>query len=647
MMKLIISLHFSFMLFVPYFLKSDGQSANMLEEYCPEQSCGDIVVKYPFYRTDTSPSARFCGYQGFGVTCPGDPMFYLNSNAFKVENISYENKTLALVDTFVMDNSTCPRLRQNLTIDDGLPLEYSSQNSNLTFYFNCTSSIVGLRVVDCLSMGGNRSYIVQGADPKIIDWYVHCEEKVSTTLIGREIIEGWFNTVNFGRIMNLGFELKWTTSLKCHRCEESNGKCGFNDLRELLCFCNDGTIRSNDCRKGGLNLRLKLIIGFGAGLFGATAMCIVFFLYQRRVKSRRNLSYKGFYGSSSYYPNSLPDMNKAGNYGVHVFDYKEIQRATNDFDSNNALGDGGFGVVYKGKLRDGRDVGIKRLYEHNFKRVEQFMNEIEILTRLHHPNLVILYGCTNHNRELLLVYEYIPNGTVADHLHGERARPGSLSWTTRLNIAIETASALAYLHAVDVIHRDIKTTNILLDDHFRVKVADFGISRLFPTNVTHVSTAPQGTPGYVDPEYHQYYQLTDKSDVYSFGVVLVELISSKPAVDISRHMHEINLSNMAINKIQRNALHELVDPYLGYESDNKVKTMINAVAEIAFRCLQGREMRPSMQEVQDNLQEIRSNEYNAEKHEEIDISADDAILFKNDTPVSPDSGSASSVSGPV
>lgn len=253
--------------------------------------------------------------------------------------------------------------------------------------------------------------------------------------------------------------------------------------------------------------------------------------------------------------------------------------------------------------------------------VEQFMTEVEILACMRHRNLVSLYGCTSrHSRELLLVYEYIPNGTVADHLHGTLAKPGELSWTTRMSIAVETASALAYLHASDIIHRDVKTNNILLDKNFTVKVADFGLSRLFPNHVTHISTAPQGTPGYVDPEYHQCYHLTDKSDVYSFGVVLIELISSKPAVDITRHRHEINLSNMAINKIQTHALHELVDPDLGYASDNKVKTLICLVAELAFQCLQpGRDMRPSMQEVLNTLLEIQNKETVSSKMEVMDI----------------------------
>ncbi|KAL7160893.1 hypothetical protein ACSBR2_041521 [Camellia fascicularis] len=258
------------------------------------------------------------------------------------------------------------------------------------------------------------------------------------------------------------------------------------------------------------------------------------------------------------------------------------------------------------------------------------MNEIEILTRLRHPNLVSLCGCTSrHCHELLL--EYMPNGTIVDHLHGDRAKPDSLSWTTRMSIAFETASALAYLHASDVIHRDVKTNNILLDNNFCVKVADFGLSRLFPADVTHVYTALQGTPGYVDPEYHECYQLTNKSDVYSFGVVLIELISSKPAVDITRHCHKINLSNMVITKIQNQELHELVDPCLGFNSDYKVTEMIKVVTELAFQCLQNEsDMRPSMKEVLEVLKEISSVGYDRKVVDEMDIPADDVVLLKSD-----------------
>lgn len=251
---------------------------------------------------------------------------------------------------------------------------------------------------------------------------------------------------------------------------------------------------------------------------------------------------------------------------------------------------------------------MKRLYEHNWRRVEQFTNEIEILARTHHTNLVSLYGSTSyHSNELLLVYEYVSNHTVDCHLHGNLARSGTLPWHIRMKIAIETASSLAYLHASGIIHRDVKTKNILLTDNFSVKVGDFGLSRLFPLDITHASTAPQGTPGYVDPEYHQCYQLTSKSDVYSFGVVVIELISSKLPVDMKRHKDEINLSNLALKKIQEGALIELVDPYLGFDSDNEIKRMIVSVAELAFQCLQrDKELRPSMEEVLKMLMRIES-----------------------------------------
>ncbi|KAL0378052.1 UNVERIFIED_CONTAM: LEAF RUST 10 DISEASE-RESISTANCE LOCUS RECEPTOR-LIKE PROTEIN KINASE-like 1.3 [Sesamum radiatum] len=342
------------------------------------------------------------------------------------------------------------------------------------------------------------------------------------------------------------------------------------------------------------------------------------------------------------YPSSNSDLGRDSTYyGVQVFSYAELEEATDNFSASRELGDGGFGAVYYGVLPDGRIVAVKRLYENNFKRVEQFMNEVGILTRLRHQNLVTLYGCTSkRSRELLLVYEYVPNGTVADHLHGKRANSGLLSWAVRLKIAIETADALAYLHRSDIIHRDVKTNNILLDNDFHVKVADFGLSRLFPTDVTHVSTAPQGTPGYVDPEYYQCYQLTEKSDVYSFGVVLIELISSLQAVDTNRHRHDINLANMAINKIQNHTLHELVDSSLGFETNSVVRRMATLVAELAFRCLQQeRDMRPSMEEVLEALRGIQNEDLNAHKVEIVDILVDEDTepLKGGVNPPSPDS----------
>ncbi|KAL8248483.1 hypothetical protein R6Q59_005351 [Mikania micrantha] len=330
---------------------------------------------------------------------------------------------------------------------------------------------------------------------------------------------------------------------------------------------------------------------------------VIFIIWHRRCK-RSPFSYH----NSSMNKSPKHEDTNILSCGVSVFSYEELQDATQNFDPSNEIGDGGFGSVFYGKIQDGREVAVKKLHEHNYKRVQQFFNEVGILTGLRHRNLVVLYGFTcRQNHELLLVYEYVPNRTVADHLHGVQANPTMLTWPIRLNIAIETARALVYLHASEIIHRDVKTSNILLDHSFCVKVADFGLSRLIPNNVTHVSTTPQGTPGYVDPEYHQRYQLTDKSDVYSFGVVLIELISSMVAVDLNRSQDEISLANLALNRIQGRAIDQLIDPVLGSDTNLETMNMITSVAEVAFRCLQYHsEMRPTMSEVLDELMTIQA-----------------------------------------
>ncbi|KAF8378672.1 hypothetical protein HHK36_030021 [Tetracentron sinense] len=400
------------------------------------------------------------------------------------------------------------------------------------------------------------------------------------------------------------FSLRFHVNDICKDCHKDGRLCrNVKGNAESNAFC--CAVAETPHVENKTDWRRKLKIGFGAGVGGVLVTCLIAFIYHRR-----NKKFSAFSTLLSRKFSKM-DLEKGSTYfGLHYFTYNELEDATNNFDPTKEVGDGGFGTVYHGKLRDGRVVAVKRLYENNYKRVEQFMNEVEILSRLRHQNLVSLYGCTSrHSRELLLVYEFVPNGTVADHLHGDRVKPGCLTWPHRMSIAIETATALAYLHASEIIHRDVKTNNILLDNNFHVKVADFGLSRLFPTDVTHVSTAPQGTPGYLDPDYHQCYQLTYKSDVYSFGVVLVELISSKPALDIFRHRHEVKLSNMAIEKIQNHTLHELVDPCLGFESDDEARRRITLVAELAYQCLQlEKEERPSMDEVLEVLRGIESTE---------------------------------------
>ncbi|XP_030483705.2 wall-associated receptor kinase-like 14 [Cannabis sativa] len=301
-----------------------------------------------------------------------------------------------------------------------------------------------------------------------------------------------------------------------------------------------------------------------------------------------------------------------GNLNIPIYHYKEIEKATNGFSEKYRLGTGAYGTVYAGKLQGDEWVAIKRIRHTGADSIEQVVNEIKLISSVSHPNLVRLLGCSIDFGEQILVYEFMPNGTLCQHLQRERG-DGLSSWLIRLTIATETAQAIAYLHSAikpPIYHRDIKSSNILLDHSFRSKVADFGLSRLGIIETSHISTAPQGTPGYLDPQYHQNFHLSDKSDVYSFGVVLAEIITGLKAVDFTRPQNEINLASLACERIGKGCLEEIIDPFLEPKTDAWTLSTIHKVAELAFRCLAfHRDMRPSMIEVAAELEQIRKTRW--------------------------------------
>lgn len=285
------------------------------------------------------------------------------------------------------------------------------------------------------------------------------------------------------------------------------------------------------------------------------------------------------------------------------FTYKELEKATKGFSIDKRIGGGAFGTVFAGKLQDGTLIAVKVINARNMQGIEQVVNEVTALSSVNHTNLVQLLGCCLESRDPLLVYEFVENGTLTEHLQQERGH--FLDWDQRIRIATETAGALAYLHSAispPIYHRDVKTSNILLDANFNTKVADFGLSRTILTEGSHVSTVPQGTPGYLDPEYHQYFHLSDKSDVYSFGVVLIEIITAMKVVDFSREQREVNLAAFALSKITSGHLRDIIDPSLEVEKNPAVNAMVHRVAELAFRCLASdKDSRPTMLEVANEL----------------------------------------------
>ncbi|KAG1354198.1 wall-associated receptor kinase 5 [Cocos nucifera] len=380
------------------------------------------------------------------------------------------------------------------------------------------------------------------------------------------------------------------------RCRNTDG--GFH------CPCPPGT--SGDGKKNGTGCRrtTPLVIGLAAGL-GLLIMLVVGSLgVYRELKKRKiaKLKQEHFLRNGGLL---LQQHISTREVSPRIFSIAELERATDGFDQNRVVGRGGYGTVYKGILSDESVVAIKKSKLVDESQIEQFINEVVVLSKIEHENVVKLLGCCLESQVPVLVYEFIPNGTLFHHIHNGRSS-SPMSWENRLRIATETAEALAYLHykaPIPIIHRDVKSPNILLDENYTAKVSDFGASRLVPFDRSHVTTLVQGTLGYLDPEYFHTSQLTEKSDVYSFGVVLVELLTTEKPVSFHRSEMERNLASHFITLLEENRFLEEVDYKLVKEAGWR---HLFAVAQLAMRCLSLKgEERPTMKEVAVELGALR------------------------------------------
>ncbi|XP_024362793.2 probable LRR receptor-like serine/threonine-protein kinase At1g56140 [Physcomitrium patens] len=282
-----------------------------------------------------------------------------------------------------------------------------------------------------------------------------------------------------------------------------------------------------------------------------------------------------------------------------LFAYKELKGATKNFHINSKLGEGGFGVVYKGVLQDGSEVAVKQLSTKSRQGNKEFLNEVTLINRVQHRNLVKLRGCCLKDHERLLVYEYLENKSLHQALFDPEKRL-HLNWSTRVKILLGTARGLAYLHEgcqTRIVHRDIKSSNILLDKDLNPKIADFGLARWFREDQSHVSTCVAGTVGYLAPEYAMRGQLTEKADVFSFGIVALEVVSGRSNFKSRLRPEEAYLLDWTWTLHEEGNILAVLDPSL-METQPLPEEEVIRVIEIALLCTQSvASMKPSMSRV--------------------------------------------------
>ncbi|KAM7503056.1 hypothetical protein LguiB_001960 [Lonicera macranthoides] len=292
----------------------------------------------------------------------------------------------------------------------------------------------------------------------------------------------------------------------------------------------------------------------------------------------------------------LPEMSHLG-WG-HWFTLRDLQLATNRFSPENVLGEGGYGVVYKGILINGTEVAVKKLLNNLGQAEKEFRVEVEAIGHVRHKNLVRLLGYCVEGVHRMLVYEYVNNGNLEQWLHGGISEHATLTWEARMKVLLGTAKALAYLHeAIEpkVVHRDIKSSNILIDNEFNGKVSDFGLAKLLGSGESHITTRVMGTFGYVAPEYANTGLLNEKSDIYSFGVLLLEAVTGRDPVDYGRPANEVNLVEWLKMMVGNRRAEEVMDPNL--EPKPPTRALKRSLL-VALRCVDpDSEKRPKMSQV--------------------------------------------------
>ncbi|KAF5770944.1 putative protein kinase RLK-Pelle-WAK-LRK10L-1 family [Helianthus annuus] len=616
---------FASMLMVALMLTCAGLASSATR--CPD--CGPTQVPYPL---STGPG---CGDQSYKIRCDASTstlLFDTLNNTYPITSISQTTQRFVIRPSrFMNSNNTCVTAdisSHGVQLDPSLPFNITSSNTIL--YLNCSESLLR-SPLNCSSTSLCHSYINNSVDASACGRAPICctfRTGGSTTTYSIRVRDGGCQayrsfvgldySLPVSRWPAPGVEIQWVSPPEplCSTqtdCDDRSSCVASGTGGVSRCMCNSGLhwdgvagvcALDDTCENRGDcsdSKRTALIAGLTSGLGSALVAAIIgFLLYKRHRRHKEALARLAREREEI--------LNAGSGKTAKVFTGKEIKKATANFSKDRLLGSGGYGEVYKGILEDSTVVAVKCAKVGNTKGTDQVLNEVRILCQVNHRGLVRLLGCCVELDQPLLVYEYIPNGTLLDHLKGQHN--GMLTWTHRLNIARDTAEGLAYLHfsaVPPIYHRDVKSSNILLDEKLNAKVADFGLSRLAEADLSHVTTCAQGTLGYLDPEYYRNYQLTDKSDVYSFGVVLLELLTSQKAIDFNRAPDDVNLAIYVKRVVEEERLLDAVDPNLKKGASKLELETMKALGFLAVGCLEERRQnRPSMKEVTEEIEYILS-----------------------------------------